>query len=81
MDSIVSTIALSHDLELQLKKVARQRGQTKTSLIQEAVREFLARQELTVIERKMQAKARSLGIESDEDVVSMIHEVRRKPSP
>ena len=78
MENVLTSLSLTKDLEKKIKDLAQRRGQTKNSLIQEALRDFILRQELEPIERKMQAKARASGVETDEDVVELIHEVRRQ---
>ncbi len=78
MENIVSTVSFPRDLELKLKELAKNRGKPKNSLIQEAVREYIERREIELIERKMQAKARSLGIESEEDVAALVRSVRKR---
>jgi predicted transcriptional regulator len=79
MENVVSTVSFPQDLERKLKELAKTRGQPKNRLIQEAVQEYIERREVEVIERKMQAKARSLGIESEEDVAELIRSVRKRP--
>jgi len=78
MENIVSTISFPKDLEQKLKELSKNRGQSKNSLIQEAVREFIERREIEQIEKKMQAKARNLSIESEEDVASLVRDVRKR---
>ncbi len=78
MENIVSTVSIPQDLEQKLKAFAKNRGQSKNSLIQEAVREYLERREIEIIEKKLQAKARSLGIGSEEDVVTLVRDVRKR---
>lgn len=78
METISSSVSLTQDLEEKVKALAKARGQTKNGLIQEALRQYVLRQELEPIEKKMQARARAIGIESDEDVVALVHETRRR---
>lgn len=78
MENIVSTISFPKDLEQKLKEISKHRGQSKNSLIQEAVREFIERRDIEQIEGKMQAKARSLGIESEADVSSLVRDIRKR---
>lgn len=78
MENIVSSVSFPQDLEQKLKEFAKNRGKSKNSLIQEAVREYLDRREIELIEQKMQAKARSLGIGSEEDVVALVRDVRKR---
>lgn len=78
MQTTASTISIPKDMDLKIRELASERGQTKNGLIQEALRYYLARLELEDVERKMQAKARALGITSDDDVVDMIHQARKK---
>ncbi|MBI2982469.1 MAG: ribbon-helix-helix protein, CopG family [Deltaproteobacteria bacterium] len=78
MENIVTSLSLPRDMEEKLREFARLRGQTKSRLIQEALRDYLQRKEIEPIEQKMQAKARAMGIESDDDVVALIHKVRHQ---
>lgn len=78
MENIITSVVLPRSLEQRLKSYAQKRGKTKSGLIQEALWDYLERRDIEPIERKLQAKARSMGIESDADVVHLIHEARKK---
>lgn len=76
MENVVRSISLPRAVDEKVKAFARKQGQTRSRLIHEALLNYLQRKEIVAIEQKMQARARSMGIETDEDVVSLIHEVR-----
>lgn len=76
MENIQSSLTLPPQLDESLRHLARQKGQTKNSLIQQAVSDYVERQAVLDMEKKLQAQARSMGIESEEDVVGLIREVR-----
>ena len=75
---MITTISLSKETDGKIRNLAKKMGQTKSSLIQQALRDFLQRKELEEVERKMQVRARAMGIETDDDVVALIQEVRKK---
>lgn len=79
MENIITSVSLPGELGKQLKQAAQESGETKSALIARALRDYLARQELLKIECKLQAQARVLGLKSEDDVVEMIHELRRHP--
>lgn len=76
MENIQTSLTLPPQLDLSLRHLARQKGQTKNSLIQQAVSDYVERQAILGMEKKLQAQARLMGIESEEDVVELIREVR-----
>ena len=76
MENIQSSISLPLRIEALLRAMAQQKGQTKNSLILEAVSHYLERQSLLEIEKKLQAKGRLLGIDSEEELVRLVRTVR-----
>lgn len=78
MENTVTSLSLPRELDEKLRQIAKRQGRPKSRLIQEALRDFLARKEIELIEQKMQAQARVLGIESDDDVVRLVHQIRTK---
>ena len=75
-------MALSPELDRQLRVEAEATGQSRNAIIQLALRDYLRQRRLDDIELKMQARARILGIESDADVVELVRQTRSgKPSP
>lgn len=77
MENILTSISIPRDMDSKIKHLAKSAGRTKNSVIQDALNLYLQKQDLREIERELQAKARALGIESDEDVVGMIHQHRK----
>jgi len=80
MESILSSLSLPEDLDQKLKKVAQNRGQTKNGLVLEALRRYLDHLEIYEVEKKLQAKARLLGIENDDDVTALVKKFRSSGS-
>ncbi|OGQ06601.1 MAG: hypothetical protein A3G32_01760 [Deltaproteobacteria bacterium RIFCSPLOWO2_12_FULL_40_28] len=78
MNSIITTITLLPVLDKKIRELAKKKGQTKTSLIQEAISNYLERIEILEIEKKLQAKGRQLGLTSEEDVVHMVKQFRKE---
>lgn len=77
MENVSKSISISKDIDERLRSVARETGQTKNSLIQQALREFIENREILAIEKELQAKARALGIQTEDDVVDLIHDYRK----
>jgi len=77
MENIQTSLTLPPQLDESLRNLAQQKGQTKNSLIQQAIMDYLERQSILNIEKKLQAQARLMGIESEEDVVRLTREIRR----
>lgn len=76
MNSIASSITLVPDIDRRLREIAKATGQSRNAIIQQALRDYFRGSLIAEIELKMQARARALGIESDEDVVALVREVR-----
>lgn len=77
MENVSKSISISKEIDERLRSVARETGQTKNSLIQQALREFIENREILAIEKELQAKARALGIQTEDDVVDLIHDYRK----
>ena len=78
METIQSSLSLAKKLDQQLRQLAKERGQTKNGLIQGAIRDYIQRIDRIELERRMQAQARAMGINTEDDVVELIHSVRRE---
>lgn len=80
METVQSSLSLTKTLDEKVRALAKERGQTKNGLLQEAIREYIEKKELLTLQKKLQAQARAMGINSEDDVVEMIHEMRRAHS-
>lgn len=63
----------------EFERLAREEGRTKSELFREMVRQYRIKKELMVFEELAaygRARARELGIKSEEDVERLIHEMR-----
>lgn len=76
MENISISISLPKTLDQQLRRIAKQQGQTMNCLVQRALREFVDKLKIKTIEEKMQVQAGRIGIGSDQDVVELIHRIR-----
>ncbi len=70
------TISLPPGMEHEALMVARQEHRTKSELVREAIREYVASRRLQAIQRTLVAKARQRGIRTEDDVDRVIHELR-----
>ena len=78
METVQSSLSLTKTLDEKVRALAKERGQTKNSLLQEAIRTYIERIDRIELEGKMQAIARSMGLNTEDDVVEFIHSVRKE---
>ena len=78
MENVVSTLSLPKDLEKKVREYAKKNGQTKSGFIRQALTRYIDRQEIADTQRELQAKARAMGIRTEDDVVKLIHDFRRE---
>jgi metal-responsive CopG/Arc/MetJ family transcriptional regulator len=68
------------EVRSEFEDMAREEGRTKSELFREMVRQYRIRHELTVLEELSaygRKRAEEKGIRTEEDVVRLIHEMRR----
>jgi CopG family transcriptional regulator/antitoxin EndoAI len=63
-------------MEREALTVAREEHRTKSELVREAIREYVASRRLRAIQQTLAAKARQRGIHTEEDIDRLIHELR-----
>jgi CopG family transcriptional regulator/antitoxin EndoAI len=73
------TISIFPELLEEAEKVAREENRTRSELIREALRRYIAERELRRLQRYGMEKARELGLK-EEDVQRLIDEYRAKPA-
>lgn len=66
------TISLPNDLRRQLAQAAKREGINQSEFVRKAVQDKLWRDAFNSTRRKLVAKARAMGIYSDEDVFKLI---------
>lgn len=68
------------EVKSEFEEMAREEGRTKSELFREMVRQYRLRHEMMVLEELTaygKKKAEEKGIRTEEDVVRLIHEMRR----
>jgi predicted transcriptional regulator len=74
--TVTSSVSLPADLARELARIARLEHRTKSGLIQEALRHYLEARQWRALQRDIQARARQLGLESEDDVERLLDDVR-----
>jgi predicted transcriptional regulator len=72
----ITSISLPSQLSKEVDRVARTEHRTKSGVIQEAVRQYLELRNWQEAQREVSARARRLGLSSEDDVERIIDEVR-----
>ena len=77
--SKIVNMSLPPELLLQVEEMARQRGVSKSHILREALKDYIASERRWErIRRWGEESARSLRIKDEEDVDRLIHEFRRE---
>lgn len=71
------TISIMPEMLKQVNRIAKEESRSRSELLREAVRRYIAEKELTRLNRYGQTKAREEGIEA-EDVDRLIREYRKE---
>ena len=72
----IASISLPDALSKEIDRVAKKEHRTRSGVIQEAVRQYLELRKWQVAQREVSARARSLGLVTEEDVERVVDEVR-----
>lgn len=72
----VISISFPSQLSKEVEKLAKAEHRTKSGFIQEAVRYYLESRRWKKLQRKIVGRARAMGIESEDDVESLVDSVR-----
>ncbi len=71
------TISIMPEMLKQVNRIAKEESRSRSELLREAVRRYIAEKELTRLNRYGQTKVREEGIEA-EDVDRLIREYRKE---
>ena len=66
------TVSIPEDLKRELDAVTRREGMTRSDLVRESLRNYLAIRRFRQLRLKLTAKAKAQGIYTDEDVFRLI---------
>lgn len=66
------SISIPHAIKLKIDQISKKNHCDRSSIVQEALRQFIARQELQQIRSIMIPKAAKKGIYTDEDVFKQV---------
>jgi CopG family transcriptional regulator/antitoxin EndoAI len=71
------TISIMPEMLEQVNRIAKEESRTRSELLREAVRRYIAEKELSRLNRYGQEKARKMGLEP-KDVGRLIREYRKE---
>lgn len=71
------TISLPPHMEREANQIAKQERRTKSELVREALRVYLATRQWQSLQQKVSLRAKQRGIESEADVENLIDKLRR----
>lgn len=71
------TISLPPQMGREAEQLARKEHRTKSELIREALRSYMASQQWQALQRVASARARQKGVRTEQDVERVIDEYRR----
>lgn len=71
------TISLPPQLVREAERTAHQEHRTKSELVREALRLYIAERRWRTLQQKTALHAQALGIRTEEDVDRLVHEVRQ----
>ncbi len=71
------SVSLMPDFLEEIERVAKEEKRTKSELVREALRRYLAERQWEQLSRYAQIKAAATGIATEEDIQRLIDEARR----
>ncbi|MDE2060564.1 MAG: ribbon-helix-helix protein, CopG family [candidate division NC10 bacterium] len=71
------TISLPPKLVTEAERTAREEHRTKSELVREALRLYIAERRWRTLQQKTALHAQALGIRTEEDVDRLVHAVRK----
>lgn len=74
----VVNISMPEEFFKEAEKLAREENRTRSELYREAIRQYIETRRWEKLQRETAARARRLGITSEEDIERIISELRRK---
>jgi len=66
------TVSIPEDLKRELDAVVRREGLTRSDLVRESLKKFLAIRRFRELRMKLTAKAKAQGIHTDQDVFDLV---------
>lgn len=70
------SVSLMPDFLEEIERVAKEEKRTKSELVREALRRYLAERQWEQLSRYAQIKAAAIGIATEEDIQRLIDEAR-----
>jgi CopG family transcriptional regulator/antitoxin EndoAI len=74
----VVSLSITKDLLREVEEHAKRERRSKSELIREALRQYLLRQRVASAQGLIAARARVIGLESEEVAEALVDEARRK---
>lgn len=74
----VVSLSITKDLLREVEARAREERRSKSELIREALRQYLLRQRVASAQGLIAARARVIGLESEQVAEALVDEARRK---
>ena len=71
------TISLPPKLVREAERTAKEENRTKSELVREALRFYLEERRWRRLQRQTALRAQALGIQTEEDVDRVVHELRK----
>ncbi len=71
------TVSLPPRLLRDAERIAREENRTKSELVREALRFYIEERYWRKVQREIAARARALGITSEEDIDRLVHATRK----
>ncbi len=69
------SVSLMPEMLRDLNKIAKEENRTRSELVREAFRQYVAQKELAEIKRYGQKKAKGMGIKNENDVARLIEKI------
>lgn len=75
--SFITSISFPKAIAEEIEEVAKKEQKTKSGVVQDAVRQYLELRKWQKAQIELSARARKMGISSEEDIEELVDEVRR----
>jgi len=73
----VMSLSLPREMAEEIERRAKKQGKMKSEYLREAIRQYLEREKWRELQKKFSLRARSLGINTEEDIEKIIDEIRK----
>lgn len=74
--SYITSISFPKGIAEEIEKLAKKEHKTKSGVVQEAVRQYLELRKWQKAQMEVGARARKLGLSSDDDIEKLVDTVR-----